>query len=447
MNRKRVIGIVLILGILIGIPIGRVLSNDGNPTVDEFLGIFNFPWVNASVGVNAPFYYQNGELLSQVEQESYTIFLEDSITKSKNGLTGKIDYSGSDTSTVIQLAIDSVFAVGGGSVFVRNSGGFYSISSDILMKSNVNMFSDGAELRRTGVLTNSVFDLNGATDIRIEGFFFNGNLAGSGRGIGRDGKNIIIEKNRFDGWNTQHSVGVYDSENIKLLNNFVGDCSGFGSAGNVTGMLVKGNYFFEATLDFAIIVAGNLYANDDVIIEDNIIPYGSTEAGGCIDVVARNVIIKNNIVKNGYLNNIFIHDNIGTGGTDEIQKAIIEDNIIFSPQTGRGLVITNNDTTTNANIQVKNNYIENGMTLGYIGIAKVSENDVNGGGIYLLEGRKHDYYNNYIYNGTYCFNIEPSVTFIDDCIMIGNRLEASTAIFYGSRLPTNHIYAHNLGYP
>ena len=50
---------------LIGIPIGSVLSNGGSPpTWDETLGLFNVQWFNASIGVNAPNYYQNGELFS-----------------------------------------------------------------------------------------------------------------------------------------------------------------------------------------------------------------------------------------------------------------------------------------------------------------------------------------------------------------------------------------------
>jgi hypothetical protein len=84
---KKIVGIILIIGILVGIPIGVVLSNGSNPTIDEEEGISNFPWLNASVGIGAPEFYRG--------IQNYTEFLESLIgeggVSDHGALTGLLD--------------------------------------------------------------------------------------------------------------------------------------------------------------------------------------------------------------------------------------------------------------------------------------------------------------------------------------------------------------------
>lgn len=69
-SRKRTGATILLILLVSGTSyVIGVNSQGGNPTVDELLGIFNFPWLNATQGVNAPYYYQNGVLFSGGETD------------------------------------------------------------------------------------------------------------------------------------------------------------------------------------------------------------------------------------------------------------------------------------------------------------------------------------------------------------------------------------------
>ena len=65
-NQRKRLGLIVISIILASFSAGWIIrgfSEGGNPTLDPILGMYNWPWVNASK-VNAENYYQNGVLFS-----------------------------------------------------------------------------------------------------------------------------------------------------------------------------------------------------------------------------------------------------------------------------------------------------------------------------------------------------------------------------------------------
>jgi len=114
---------------------------------------------------------------SGIAPYSYIIFGEDTdgdgvldIIYAKNGLTGEIEYSGTDASIVIQKAINqSANLANGGKIFIRK--GIYELSDTIKLKSNIIIQGEGIEATRlkikTGVYKN-VIEAWGSADNYIK---------------------------------------------------------------------------------------------------------------------------------------------------------------------------------------------------------------------------------------------------------------------------------------
>src|SRR3990170_6565815 len=79
------------------------------------------------------------------EENDYTIFKDGALTKAKNGKNGAIDFSSTNSSSVMQQAIAQ-----GNSFFIKF--GEYNLSSDILLynKKNARIVSDGAIVKCNG---------------------------------------------------------------------------------------------------------------------------------------------------------------------------------------------------------------------------------------------------------------------------------------------------------
>ena len=380
----------------------------------------------------------------------YCIFTDGTTVYAKNGNTGAIDYSGSSTSSVIQSALDNLPA--NGKLFIKKASSYYGIDTQINIPTGakyITIQSDYAELRRTANI-DSMFNLNNISgSLVVEGVYFNGNgatLAATNRGIGGSGSNIVIQDNIFDGFNARHPVGISSSTNIKLIQNSIGDSAGFGSEGGVNGLIISDNNFFEATNDYAIMAAGNTQGNNNVLIENNLVPFGSSGAGGGIDVVAQNAIIRGNYVNNPYQHSIYVHTNVALGGSMDVKNIVISNNILNNTQSvgGKSILVQNNNTVSTANLVISNNYLDKGITLNSIKKAVVEGNILNDY-IYTLKDSDVDIYNNKFY-GTYAINIEPSVTFLDDARIIDNRFNTTTGTFAGNRFPTNSVIKNNEGF-
>jgi len=103
-------------------PLTKLEYNDTTNVV-SFIGNFSF---------------DNATIKHYAETASYIIFKEGDMVYAKNGSTGKIDFSGTDASTVIQSAIDNLPS---GKIYIK--AGTYIISSAIAPKSNIEIVGEG----------------------------------------------------------------------------------------------------------------------------------------------------------------------------------------------------------------------------------------------------------------------------------------------------------------
>lgn len=71
---------------------------------------------------------------------SYIIYADDSTVKSRNGITGVIDYSGTNATTVIQSAINSLMS--GGEIFIK-AGTYVLYSTIYYNNNNIRMIGEG----------------------------------------------------------------------------------------------------------------------------------------------------------------------------------------------------------------------------------------------------------------------------------------------------------------
>ncbi len=135
---------------------------------------------------------------SNVDTASYVIFQDSGTIYAKNGTTGKIDFQGSDASTVIQSAIDALTR--GGKIFIRN--GTYSISTTLTLASYIIMEGESTTyctLQKTANI-NLITIPASARDITLQNLYLNSN-GYSGDGVNATDSptawNIIIRNVRI----------------------------------------------------------------------------------------------------------------------------------------------------------------------------------------------------------------------------------------------------------
>ena len=116
-----------------------------------------------AVNLSTYTYYGAG---GQTETASYVIWKDGSTYYAKNGITGAIDYSGTDASTVIQNAFDATPTHGKveflGNKFIINT----ALKPHTMMEIKGNLYR--TELNGVGAI--KVFDLDGINSVRIDGF-------------------------------------------------------------------------------------------------------------------------------------------------------------------------------------------------------------------------------------------------------------------------------------
>jgi hypothetical protein len=120
------------------------------------------------------------EEVPPVSTFTYLVFKEGSVTYAKNGLTGRIDFIGTNTSQVISSALNALPSTGG-NLFIKNVGVPYILPSDIAIsdKSYVTIESDGAEI------SGGRFKVMGTKWSLNKFMTFRGlNFTGAGGGIG-----------------------------------------------------------------------------------------------------------------------------------------------------------------------------------------------------------------------------------------------------------------------
>jgi len=151
------------------------------------------------------------------ETASYVIFGEDTnddgvydIIYAKNGTTGKIDFSGTNASWVIQNAIDA-FPSTGGKIYIKE--GEYIIDSSIEVKSYLTILGEGFNtvLKANENLNSDIISYTGTSDI-IE--FYLADLVIDGEKSGNTaGNGVYIEKpSRV----ILHNIKIFDAAEIGI---------------------------------------------------------------------------------------------------------------------------------------------------------------------------------------------------------------------------------------
>ena len=316
---------------------------------------------------------------------SYIIYKVDTEYKAKNGLTGKIDYSGTDASTVIQAAING----GKGKIFVKK--GNYLLSAMLTIPSNSILEGE------VGTVFTLVDDAGFANPIRVinaenvvlNRFKLDGNKVNQ-TVYDKDG---ILISNSSDVlvnevWSTKNfgeGIEIINSSRITVTNNFLlnngGTSPNFGDGIGIDSSsysIISGNMIINNTCEAVDIaneshyntVSNNIMIGNRVgvgirvagssfnVVQGNIIK-DSTENGVSIyDTATNNILLGNQIVGNGIFgvkvdsNNNQIENNIVSNNTETgIQISgtstynIIEGNTIF--QNGRHGVALETNTVLN----------------------------------------------------------------------------------------------------
>jgi parallel beta-helix repeat protein len=202
---------------------------------------------------------------SAVETASYIIFKdEEGIVYAKNGLTGEIDFSRTDASTVIQAAINAL--TNGGKIFVK--AGTYECGSPIILKSNIAIVGEGMDVT-TLKLGNGV----------NYPFVYNENAAGA---TGSWDTNITMEDLTLDGnGENQQTTTVWGQTNMVVT--FYAD--------HLENFVLRRVKFYNGR-DYNLRL-GFSYSNDnyvrDGLVDSCIIAKTTNSGGGNCDLLGRRV--------------------------------------------------------------------------------------------------------------------------------------------------------------
>ena len=351
-----------------------VSSNGQNPTIDQDLGIFNFPWFNASVGINAPEYVLNDidvtDIFAYPQQTcSYLIWRDGSTYYAKNGNTGEILFSGTNATTLFSSISSVVYADGGGHIHIKK--GEYLLEGTLatgpmwnLNAPNLLITGEGAgtvlkAMDDTSDIGDGVAVLRiNAPNVVIAYLTVDGNKA-----------NQNTWDNQNDGYNIQ---GTQNAHHLTLFNvwsvNGTGD--GVEPYGHYTAILnsrfidnwehsvhIHGNYsriignYMEGEVNNGQI---DFYASNPIghsIIANNIIKDGAQE-GIKIEADANNHIYDVQVLGNYIYNHTSKSAIVITRGHD----IIIKDNIIVNAH--RGIMLE-----CGINLDILDNHIKN-ATIG-----------------------------------------------------------------------------------
>lgn len=116
---------------------------------------------------------------------SYIIYKDTTNVYAVNGITGNVDWSGTDASTIIQNAYSAAYGKGGGTLFIKR--GTYNINTTINLQKNVNIIGEGYGTNLTNHSAGPIFQfLSGINDplyTVIEKMTFMGGGTGTGPAI------------------------------------------------------------------------------------------------------------------------------------------------------------------------------------------------------------------------------------------------------------------------
>jgi len=268
---------------------------------------------------------------------SYIIFKEGDLIKAKNGRTGQIEFQGSDASTVIQQAVDSVYNSGGGRILLRS--GTYILLDTVILKDNVELEGEG---------------YNTVLDTRVQAGIF-------GAAINVDGSNTAIRNLRVIGDNSPIEaklITIYPSKTISniAIENIVIENASFQSLVasaeptldyTVENVRVKGCVFRNAK--DCLVVIGTKHRK--VTVEDCIFIDDNQSATG-IDVWQSDYAIR---VVNNYIYNtrIGISINKSENGNyiSDLHDVVVQGNYV-NHTSGNGILVY-----SGRDVVIRDNYV------------------------------------------------------------------------------------------
>ncbi len=163
---------------------------------------------------------------SGVDTASYIIFKDGNTIYAKNGMTGKIEFQGSDAATVINNCITALPSAGG---LIHLKRGIYTISAPITILPKKDQFSANTIIQGEGYGTNLQLAAGATTDVinmgaehisrfTIRDFHIDGNkiaapLGGMGINIGTSAWDVLIDHLLITNC---HNYGIYQNGGTTL---------------------------------------------------------------------------------------------------------------------------------------------------------------------------------------------------------------------------------------
>jgi len=315
-------------------------------------------------------YSQAPKKPSRANEASYIISIDGVTVNAVNGETGRTDYYGTDASSVIQAAIDSL-GPGGGIIWIKE--GTYVISSTVKVPGNVTLSGVGfatklvlADFADQEVIANKHVEDYVDTNVVITNLQIDGN--GAKQTLEAQVSAVFLSKvsrSRVEGcW--IHNVGplttnagiyaIYGAY-LTIRGNAIYDNSyaGIFFLGGTNGIISDNTFYLNHR---AVYLAGHL----DGIVEGNQIVSG--DEGIRMYISASNNLIQGNLIKDNSEEGIVITHAEGRNNTLLGNKLV--NNVVHISDGGTGTIIRHNDgyRTENHGIASVSNgtYIPHGLT-------------------------------------------------------------------------------------
>jgi len=352
---------------------------------------------------------------SDFHDHYYLVYKSGSTYYAKSGLTGVVDYSNSDFTTVMNSAIGAVNSAGGGTIFIR--AGVYTVNSSIgIIVNNVTLKGEGkdATILRCGTNTVDMIIKNDNTatanfalkDMTVDG----NNISNQLLNVVDNTAGILLQNVKFTKGNSS-SPQVIGGDSISNI--IIKDCdfTDANAGGDLIGLactngLIEGCYFtrtvsgggltFGLGKDLRIInnhwvdyvgygavslenISGDF---ENVLIQGNTfrnVSIGNsvnTASGGGAGNTFQNVEIANNILIDSggilitkYFSDLSIHDNIllrscsdGAAGiyVQAPQRCLIANNMLYDKLAGTSPfagIMVDTETAVGTNISIIGNKI------------------------------------------------------------------------------------------
>jgi hypothetical protein len=300
------------------------------------------------------------------------VYTDGSNYYAKNGITGSVEFSSNDATSVIQYAIDRTNALGGGKVLLMK--GIYIIRSTISVKSNVVIEGENSDVTVLSALSpnfGTVIDVDSQSNVAVRRLTIDkgGTSMNADRwiymGLSCENSNsVLIEdvvvKNTpnyamvFGG---RKDANIFDTPYAPCNNVVVRGCK-------IINSYKDGIHFFGGS---DIVIEGNYF---DTLVDDAI------ALGADVNYPVRNVIIRNNVVKNStfrWTNGVKLQsgwNNTSTPGSNILSNIIVVDNI-FVEVAQQGFTISHENSNYPVPDMAQNIIVENNILKGiYINSAK-----------------------------------------------------------------------------